>query len=612
MTPGVDAPVPPTRPGYEAIALYAPGTAPCATDASDTINLWGAPPDALAAVRASTVATVAHYPALYNAGLKAPLAAHAGVAAAELVTGCGSDDVIDCALRAFAESGGVVAHAGPTFSMVPVYARANGMTPVAVPLVGDDYAVDVDGLLALDAAVVYLCSPNNPTATPVAREAVRRVVEGARGLVIVDEAYAEYVLADPEARAEVFTPEAPGWGRVLALRTMSKAFGLAGLRVGYGVGSAAVVREVEKARGPFKVTYPATLGALAALEDAEDARRWVAAHARTAVAQRRRLVDGLRALGLEPAPSAAHFTFVPVPDARAVAEALRTRFDVGVRVFAGLPTAVPALAASHGEGFRLNAGPEPVQRRLLDALAAVLDERAGRGAGNGADGERGAGSGYGASAGVAPRPTGARVTVFDYGAGNLHSLVKAFERAGAAVRVETDAARAVDDTDALVLPGVGAFAAAAERLAPGRERMREALVNGLPALGICLGMQLLFDESDEGDGAGLGLVRGRVTRLDARRVPQIGWNAIEPAYPESPDPLLAASGLGIAYYANSYVCRPSTGDDAVIAWSEHEGDRYPAAVRVRETVGVQFHPEKSSAPGVAMIEAFVRSLAARR
>lgn len=192
------------------------------------------------------------------------------------------------------------------------------------------------------------------------------------------------------------------------------------------------------------------------------------------------------------------------------------------------------------------------------------------------------------------------ITLFDYGAGNLHSLAKALAAAGAELRVETDPAGAVRDTDALVLPGVGAFAVAAERLAPGREDMRRALEGGLPCLGICLGMQLLFDASDEGPGEGLGVIAGRVTRLAARRVPQIGWNALEDAH----DRLLAESGLDVAYYANGFACRP---DDAAVvtAWSTHEGDRFPAVVREGRTVGVQFHPEKSSAPGLAMVRAFV-------
>jgi imidazole glycerol-phosphate synthase subunit HisH len=192
-----------------------------------------------------------------------------------------------------------------------------------------------------------------------------------------------------------------------------------------------------------------------------------------------------------------------------------------------------------------------------------------------------------------------RVTIFDYGAGNLHSLAKALEQADVDVRVEVDPARAVD-TDALVLPGVGAFGAAAARLAPGRADMRQAIVGGLPTIGICLGMQLLFYSSDEGDGAGLGVIPGKVSRLSAVRVPQIGWNALD----DVRDPLFAAAPLPIAYYANSFVCRP-THDSTVIAWSEHEGDRFPAAVRAGSAVGVQFHPEKSSSAGVRFLHAFL-------
>jgi imidazole glycerol-phosphate synthase subunit HisH len=192
-----------------------------------------------------------------------------------------------------------------------------------------------------------------------------------------------------------------------------------------------------------------------------------------------------------------------------------------------------------------------------------------------------------------------RVTIFDYGAGNLHSLAKALEEADVDVRVETDPARAIE-TDVLVLPGVGAFGAAVARLAPGRAEMRRAILDGLPTIGICLGMQLFFDSSDEGSGAGLGVIPGRVSRIDAVRVPQIGWNSVDGVH----DPLFAAAPLPIAYYANSFVCRP-TDDSSVIAWSEHEGDRFPAAVRAGSAIGVQFHPEKSSSAGVRFLHAFL-------
>ena len=191
-----------------------------------------------------------------------------------------------------------------------------------------------------------------------------------------------------------------------------------------------------------------------------------------------------------------------------------------------------------------------------------------------------------------------RVTIFDYGAGNLHSLTKALERAGEVVSVESDALRALD-TDVLVLPGVGAFGAAVDRLGDGRIAMRDAIRGGLPTIGICLGMQLLFDGSDEGNGVGLGVIAGRVTRLDAQRVPQIGWNEVVDT---GRDPVFAAAPLAVAYYANSFVCRPDD-ETVVTAWTTHEGDRFAAAVRAGSAVGVQFHPEKSSADGVRFLHA---------
>ena len=192
-----------------------------------------------------------------------------------------------------------------------------------------------------------------------------------------------------------------------------------------------------------------------------------------------------------------------------------------------------------------------------------------------------------------------KIALYDYGAGNLHSLGKALEAAGATVEVTADWNRALA-LDALVLPGVGAFGHAAAALPADRTPIREALQAGLPCLGICLGMQLLFDASDESEGDGIGLVPGRVEVLDAPIVPQMGWNDVETAA----DPIFEGVGPLVAYYANSFVCVPSDPADA-IAWSEYGGGRYAAGVRKGNSWGLQFHPEKSSHAGRRIIWNFV-------
>jgi glutamine amidotransferase len=188
-----------------------------------------------------------------------------------------------------------------------------------------------------------------------------------------------------------------------------------------------------------------------------------------------------------------------------------------------------------------------------------------------------------------------RVTILDYGAGNLHSLAKAVAHSASDVAVETEPTAALKG-DVLVLPGVGAFGHAARQLTPARDLLRNAIRDGFPCLGICLGMQLLFDESEEGTGAGLGVIPGRVTRLRARQVPHIGWATID----EPSDDSFTRAPLEVAYYANGFACRPESAA-VVRAWSVHEDDRFPAMVRDGSAVGVQFHPEKSSRAGVAFL-----------
>jgi glutamine amidotransferase len=191
------------------------------------------------------------------------------------------------------------------------------------------------------------------------------------------------------------------------------------------------------------------------------------------------------------------------------------------------------------------------------------------------------------------------LALFDYGAGNLHSLGKALEAERVQVTVTADWDRALA-ADALVLPGVGAFGAAAAALPRDRSAIRRALEDGLPCLGICLGMQLLFDGSEESAGDGIGLVGGHVRRLRADVVPQMGWNDVE----TSEDPLFGSVAPLVAYYANSFVCEPTDAHDA-IAWSEYQGARFTAAVRRYRTWGVQFHPEKSSERGRRLLANWV-------
>jgi imidazole glycerol-phosphate synthase subunit HisH len=138
-----------------------------------------------------------------------------------------------------------------------------------------------------------------------------------------------------------------------------------------------------------------------------------------------------------------------------------------------------------------------------------------------------------------------KIALFDYGAGNLHSLAKALEAGGATVTVTSHWKDALS-LDALVLPGVGAFGAAVKSLGPEAARVRESLEAGFPCLGICLGMQLFFDRSDEGDGDGIGFIPGSVRRFRTDIVPQMGWNDVSPSQtgPMATTPSLTHSSPG--------------------------------------------------------------------
>jgi imidazole glycerol-phosphate synthase subunit HisH len=191
------------------------------------------------------------------------------------------------------------------------------------------------------------------------------------------------------------------------------------------------------------------------------------------------------------------------------------------------------------------------------------------------------------------------IALIDYGTGNLHSLAKSLEMHGAHISIDSDLATAAT-ADAIVLPGVGAFGAAATQLAPGVGSLQQAIARGTPCLGICLGMQLLFERSEEGFGTGLGVLPGEVRRLQARRLPHMGWNDVV----MMDDPLFAGLDALQVYYANSYIVQPADDSD-VIGWTQYGSTRFPAAVRRDNVWGVQFHPEKSGAQGLRLLANFV-------
>jgi glutamine amidotransferase len=202
-----------------------------------------------------------------------------------------------------------------------------------------------------------------------------------------------------------------------------------------------------------------------------------------------------------------------------------------------------------------------------------------------------------------------RVAVVDYGAGNLRSVSRALAVAG--VTAEVVAAPAgLAGADAIVVPGVGAFAPAMRRLdALGlAQPLRAAAAARVPLIGICLGMQLLFERSEEGTAApGLSLLAGTVRRLPAGvKIPHMGWNALDV---RGPDPIFAGlPAEPYVYFVHSYVVDPA--DDGIVLATTTHGVRFPSLVRADNIWGLQFHPEKSGAVGARMLGNLIHQLRA--
>ncbi len=208
-----------------------------------------------------------------------------------------------------------------------------------------------------------------------------------------------------------------------------------------------------------------------------------------------------------------------------------------------------------------------------------------------------------------------RLAVLDYGMGNLRSVVRAWEHAGAAVSL-VDSPAAAKAADALVFPGQGAIVDAMRQLkATGFDQLIRSWAEAdKPFFGICLGLQALFEHSEEGDTAALGILPGRVRRFafpseSGLKIPHMGWNAV--SFPGTPveDPLLADIGASGAqfYFVHSYYAEPLDAAD-ILGSTDYGGLDFCSAVRRGRCVATQFHPEKSQAVGLTLYRNFLQTL----
>ena len=212
-----------------------------------------------------------------------------------------------------------------------------------------------------------------------------------------------------------------------------------------------------------------------------------------------------------------------------------------------------------------------------------------------------------------PEQTSASVVVVDYGLGNLRSVTRGLERAGAGVTI-TDDVDAIRDADGVVLPGVGAFGEGMENAGPFRETLRDVADSPTPLFGICLGMQMLLTTSEEaekegqGDVRGLDLIPGTNERFEAdQTVPHMGWNELDV---QRDHPLVDGVDGEYAYFVHSYYATPDD-DDAVVATTDYGTDFASVVANDDGTVfGTQFHPEKSGETGLHILRNFVDLCAA--
>ncbi len=328
-------------------------------------NPLGPSPKAMEAAK-KALADAHRYPDGGTHVLRETLAARTGLAVEELFVGLGSSEIIDLASRVMLHAGlqGMTSHG--SYAPFSVAIRASGAELVLVPQ--KNFAFDLDAMakaITTKTRVIYLANPNNPTGTAFTlgelEEFLGRVPESV--LVVLDEAYVHYAPSLNRRKSEeIFRRH----GNLLILRTFSKVYGLAGMRIGFAIGRPGLLAAMNKLRTPFNTSGVAQAAALAAIDDREHVTKCIETNA----SERKRLSEGLTKLGLRPVPSETNFVFMNVgPEAKEICDEL---LHAGVIVrplgWMGFP-----------EAIRISIGTVEENGKCLTAMAEVLAKRAGKG-----------------------------------------------------------------------------------------------------------------------------------------------------------------------------------------------------------------------------------------
>ena len=274
--------------------------------------------------------------------LRQEIAAYVNYPSEAIVAGNGSSELIQLLMHAFLGSGERIVGGDPTFTMYMVIARVAGVQSVEVPL-REDFSVDVEAMIATarreEARMIFLCTPNNPTGNPMPRSDIQQIIDETDCLVVVDEAYGEFA-------SDSFLPLVEQHPRVVVLRTLSKAFGLAGIRVGYAVAGEVVARELNKVRLPYNLNSLSQLAATIVMQNPEAIWERVAMIKR----ERLRLEKALFACqGVTPFPSEANFILFRTARSAQEVDAVLKSDKILVRDFSGHPLLPDCLRVTVGK-----------------------------------------------------------------------------------------------------------------------------------------------------------------------------------------------------------------------------------------------------------------------